>query len=96
MLSKFPEIRRDLSFILDEKIEVSEMTSIVKRCSALLKDLIVFDVYQGEGIDFNRKSIGLGLTFQEASRTLTDVEVDTAVSQIVDNLRSELDAELRE
>ena len=96
MLSKFPEIRRDLSFIVDEKIEVSEMTSIVKRCSALLKDLIVFDVYQGEGIDLNRKSIGLGLTFQEASRTLTDVEVDTAVSKIIDNLKSELNAELRE
>ena len=59
MLSKFPEIRRDLSFIVDEKTEVSEMTSIVKRCSGLLKDLIVFDVYQGEGIDLNRKSIGL-------------------------------------
>ena len=96
VLSKFPEIRRDLSFIVDEKIEVSEMTSIVKRCSALLKDLIVFDVYQGEGIDFNRKSIGLGLTFQEASRTLTDVEVDTAVFKIVDILRTKLGAELRE
>ena len=72
------------------------MTSIVKRCSALLKDLIVFDVYQGEGIDLNRKSIGLGLTFQKASRTLTDVEVDTAVSKIIDKLRFELNAELRE
>ena len=96
MLSKFPEIRRDLSFIVDEKAEVSEMISIVQQCSALLKELIVFDVYQGEGIDLNRKSIGLGLTFQEASRTLTDVEVDTAVSNIIDNLRSELKAELRE
>ena len=62
----------------------------------MLKDLIVFDVYQGEGIDFNRKSIGLGLTFQEASRTLTDVEVDTAVFKIVDVLRTKLGAELRE
>ena len=95
-LSKFPEIRRDLSFIVDEKIEVSEMISLVKQCSDLLKDLIVFDVYQGDGIDLNRKSIGLGLTFQDASRTLTDTEVDTAVSDIVNHLRSKLKAELRE
>ena len=72
------------------------ITSITKGCSALLKDLIVFDVYQGEGIDLNRKSIGLGLTFQEASRTLTDVEFDTDVSKVIDNLTSELNAELRE
>ena len=95
-LSKFPEIRRDLSFIVDEKTEVSEMISLVKQCSDLLKDLIVFDVYQGDGIDLNRKSIGLGLTFQDASRTLTDTEVDTAVSDIVNHLRSKLKAELRE
>ena len=95
-LSKFPEIRRDLSLIVDEKTEVAGMISIVKQSSALLKDLIVFDVYRGNGIDLNRKSVGLGLTFQDASRTLTDIEVDTAVSDIVDHLRSELKAELRE
>ena len=72
------------------------MISLVKQCSDLLKDLIVFDVYQGDGIDLNRKSIGLGLTFQDASRTLTDTEVDTAVSDIVNHLRSKLKAELRE
>jgi len=95
-LSKFPEIRRDLSFIVDRTTEVSEIISLVKQCSDLLKGLVVFDVYQGGGIDLNRKSIGLGLTFQEASRTLTDVEVDTAVSNIVNHLRSKLKAQLRE
>ena len=72
------------------------MISLVKQCSDLLKDLIVFDVYQGDGIDLNRKSIGLGLTFQDASRTLTDVEVDSAVSNVVNHLRSEMKAELRD
>ena len=95
-LSKFPGIRRDLSFIVDRETEVSEMISLVKQCSDLLKDLIVFDVYQGDGIDLNRKSIGLGLTFQDASRTLTDVEVDSAVSNVVNHLRSEMKAELRD
>jgi phenylalanyl-tRNA synthetase beta chain len=55
----------------------------------------LFDVYQGKGIDPNRKSVALGLTFQHASRTLTDDEINGFVNQIVAALTKNLDASLR-
>jgi phenylalanyl-tRNA synthetase beta chain len=52
-------------------------------------------VYQGEGIDLNRKSIALGLTFQDASRTLTDDEINDFVAKIIQALSTQLGASLR-
>jgi phenylalanyl-tRNA synthetase beta chain len=61
-----------------------------------LQNLKLFDVYEGEHIDSGRKSLALGLTLQEQSRTLTDEEVDNAIEQIVTTLANELGASLRE
>jgi phenylalanyl-tRNA synthetase beta chain len=61
----------------------------------MLKKLELFDVYRGEGIDSGHKSLSLGLTFQDSSRTLTDAEVDQGVDQIVASLRTKFGAILR-
>jgi phenylalanyl-tRNA synthetase beta chain len=55
----------------------------------------LFDVYAGKGIDPKRKSLALGLTFRDQSRTLADEEVSTAIAQVVDSLREKFKAELR-
>jgi phenylalanyl-tRNA synthetase beta chain len=55
----------------------------------------LFDVYQGKGIDPNRKSVALGLTFQDVSRTLTDEEINVSIGEIVAALEKNLDANLR-
>ena len=62
----------------------------------LLRNLEVFDIYQGEPVATGKKSVTLGLTFQRFSDTLTDNQVDRMVTQILDSLRMEFDAQLRE
>ena len=62
----------------------------------MLIDLQLFDMYVGKGVDSNRKSLALGLTLQHPSRTLKDDEVDRIVDDVVQRLRDELGADLRE
>ena len=60
-----------------------------------LTDLRLFDVYEGKGIDPKRKSLALGLTFRDQSRTLGDEDVNLAVGQVIDLLEKNYKAELR-
>ncbi|MGS2716893.1 phenylalanine--tRNA ligase subunit beta [Eionea flava] len=95
-LSRFPEVRRDLAVIVDQDIPVSEIQHIVLELSEdTLKNLKVFDVYIGKGIDSHRKSVALGLTFQHLSRTLTDCEINESVDRVVEALNVRVNAELR-
>jgi phenylalanyl-tRNA synthetase beta chain len=61
-----------------------------------LRDLRVFDIYRGKGVDSGRKSVALGLIFQETSRTLTDHDADQIVAAVADRLRRELNATIRD
>ncbi len=95
-LSKFPEIRRDLSFIVDKSLPVATLMEAVKSAAGTyLRDLTLFDVYTGKGIDPKRKSLTLGLTFRDLSRTLADDDVDKAMGQVIDLLEKNYKAELR-
>jgi phenylalanyl-tRNA synthetase beta chain len=62
----------------------------------LLQGLHLFDIYRGKGVDSGKKSIALGLTLQDFSRTLTDVVVDDLITQILKQLHIKLQATLRE
>jgi phenylalanyl-tRNA synthetase beta chain len=62
----------------------------------LLRDLILFDVYQGEKIEPGRKSLALGLILQASSQTLTDMEVEGTIGRVLERLASELGATLRD
>ncbi|MBA59575.1 MAG: phenylalanine--tRNA ligase subunit beta [Gammaproteobacteria bacterium] len=96
-ISRFPEIRRDLAFIVDKEVGVSDLLALIRKCSKKwLVELTGFDVYEGKGIDSKRKSVGLGLTFQGASRTLTDSDVDKIIEKVVSAIKTEYRAILRE
>ena len=95
-MSRFPEVRRDIAIIVDQKITASEVRSCINvAANDNLENLKLFDVYQGKGIDPNRKSLALGLTFRHASRTLTDEEVTRSIDLIVSSLEENLGASLR-
>lgn len=96
-LSKYPSIRRDLAVVIDEKITLNQLKEVVKKAATgLLDNLQLFDVYQGKGIDSGRKSVAFGLTFQERSRTLEEVDVEEAMAPILKALTEQLGATLRE
>ncbi len=96
-ISRFPQVRRDLAVVLPEKVTFSALRErVILSASSSLRNLRIFDVYRGAGIEKGRKSVALGLIFQDISRTLTDDEVDRAVAAVVADLRENLDARIRE
>ena len=95
-LSKYPEVRRDLAILIDRAVAADDVLDAVKNSAGdTLKNLRLFDIYQGEGIDPKRKSLALGLTLQHSSRTLNDDEVNGIIESVVAQLKSRLGADLR-
>ncbi len=96
-ISKFPAIRRDLAVVVAQDMSADAVLDCIRSIAPeSLRNLKLFDVYQGEHIDSGRKSLALGLTLQAQSRTLTDEEVDAAIETIVKTLGTKLGATLRE
>ena len=96
-LSKYPAIRRDIAIVVDQTITAQEVRECIqKSASSTLTNVELFDVYVGEGIDSGRKSLALGLTLQDLSRTLMDTEVDNEINHILGILNTRLGATLRE
>jgi phenylalanyl-tRNA synthetase beta chain len=96
-ISKFPAIRRDLAIVVDENLASQAVSDCIKRVAPdILKNLQLFDVYTGRGVDPGRKSLAYGLTLQKQDQTLTDDEVNTVLSTIMSILNKELGATLRE
>lgn len=96
-LSKFPESRRDLAVVADQATTFDAIRQVVEtEAGEFLKQVTLFDVYQGQGIEPGRKSLALGLTWQHPSRTLNEEEINSAVSAVVSALRERCGATLRE
>jgi phenylalanyl-tRNA synthetase beta chain len=96
-ISRFPQVRRDLSFTVPEAIafrQIGERVSVT--ASSLLKELRLFDVYQGKGVENGRKSVALGLILQDLHRTLTDEDADRIIEAVRADLQTTLDARIRE
>lgn len=96
-ISRFPSIRRDLAVVVDAAVPAGRLgESITAAAGELLRELRVFDVYQGKGIESGRKSIAFGLILQDSSRTLTDKDVDSVMAVITGQLKEKFGASLRE
>jgi phenylalanyl-tRNA synthetase beta chain len=94
---KFPAIRRDLAVVVKESVTFSELRrSVTVAASSLLRELKVFDVYRGAGIESGRKSVALGLILQDKSRTLTDADADTVMTAVAARLRADVEAQIRD
>ncbi len=95
-LSRFPAIQRDLSIIVGVEVSAEMvLNTIIEAGGKRIVNLNLFDVYRGEGIDPGRKSIAFGLTLQDSSRTLTDEDVDSTISEIIAALDDRFGAQLR-
>lgn len=95
-LSRFPSVRRDLAFVLDKSIPVSAVEAELRSVAgAELKELVLFDLYEGQNIEKDKKSLALGLTFQHSSRTLTDLEINPIIDSCIKALQAKFNAELR-
>jgi len=96
-VSRFPAVRRDLAVVVDESVPLRALRErVTLAASSLLRSFRVFDVYRGPEVETGRKSVALGLIFQDITRTLTDEDADRAVASIVADLRVSLNAKIRE
>ncbi|MGQ4583801.1 phenylalanine--tRNA ligase subunit beta [Lysobacter sp. F60174L2] len=94
--SKYPSVRRDLAFVVAESVSWAALSASVRKAAGpVLRDLVLFDVYQGKGVESGCKSLAMGLILQEQSRTLTDGEVDAAIAAVTTTLQHEHDAAIR-
>ncbi|MCE7031679.1 phenylalanine--tRNA ligase subunit beta [Lysobacter sp. GX 14042] len=82
-LSRQPSVRRDLAFVLPAQVSWAAVEASIRAAAGpVLRDLVLFDRYQGKGVESGFKSLAMGLILQEESRTLTDREVDAAVAAV--------------
>jgi phenylalanyl-tRNA synthetase beta chain len=96
-ISRFPSVRRDLAVIVDAKLAVQELVDATRETAGpLLKDIIVFDIFAGKGIETGLKSVALGLILQETSRTLTEPEIDGVMAAVMAEVSAKFNASIRE
>ena len=95
-ISKFPNIKKDLSIVVDKKMSAQEIGMKIKKLAgSLLESSEVFDIYTGTGIEDDKKSISFALTFGKGDRTLTDDEINEVMNKIITGLEKDIKAELR-
>jgi len=96
-ISKYPAIRRDLAVVVGRDVPAGDVLACARAAApAVVREIALFDVYTGDNIEAELKSLALSLILQESSHTLTDQEVDQATTRVLDALASELSAKLRE
>ncbi|HSD59542.1 MAG TPA: phenylalanine--tRNA ligase subunit beta, partial [Burkholderiales bacterium] len=94
--SRFPPVRRDIALVVDEGIAAQALLdALMAGCPPAVAELAVFDLYRGKGVGQGKKSLAFRVLLQDTQKTLTDAEVDTAISQLVDILESKFGAILR-
>ncbi|MEM8833584.1 MAG: phenylalanine--tRNA ligase subunit beta [Pseudomonadota bacterium] len=95
-LSPFQPVHRDFAFIVDENVEVEQITRAAKGAERnLITDVAVFDVYQGKGVEDGKKSVALQVTIQPVKQTLTDAEIEGLSTKIIDAVSAKTGATLR-
>jgi phenylalanyl-tRNA synthetase beta chain len=95
-VSKFPAVRRDLSMLVDKAVTFGQLKQVATRTDKkLLKDVNVFDVYQGDKLPEGKKSYALSFTLQDTEKTLTDKAIDALMQKLIYNLGKEAGAEIR-
>lgn len=96
-LSKFPTVRRDMALLVEETVSAAAITRAIEDCrEAAIRDILIFDIYHGQGVAEGYKSVALGLVLQDFSQTLTDTEIDAIFRRVLDTLAAKLNAKLRE
>jgi len=95
-ITKYPPVRRDLALIVEENFPVNEIVSYIYSTYDLVSDVVVFDVYQGKGVESGRKSVALGLILQDKSKTLAEQDIEELIGELLKNIKNLFDAQLRE
>ena len=95
-IPKYPEVRRDLALLVDNSVQFDSIYKIARQTEkSLVKKIDLFDVYQGNNLPEGKKSYAVSFIIQDATKTLTDVQIDKIMSKLQKNFETELAAVLR-
>ncbi len=95
-ISKFPQVQRDLSILLDKKVPYSKVEELVKSLHIKkLQEIRLFDVFENEKLGENKKSLAINFTFLDKEKTMTDEEIEEIMKKIISNIESKLNAVIR-
>ena len=95
-VSKFPAVRRDLSLLIDKSVSFGALKQIAQKTERkLLKEVNVFDVYEGDKLPAGKKSYALSFIIEDMEKTLTDKAIDSIMQKLIYNLEKEAGAEIR-
>jgi phenylalanyl-tRNA synthetase beta chain len=93
---KFPEVRRDLSLVLDNHVKFGEIEALARTTEQrLIKDIIAFDVYEGDKVQQGKKAYALGFTLQDENKTLTDEEIEKVMLKLMSAFEGKMGAVIR-
>ncbi|MFK8266066.1 phenylalanine--tRNA ligase subunit beta [Capnocytophaga cynodegmi] len=96
-ISKFPKVRRDLALLLDDNISFNDIYKIAFETEkSILKDISLFDVYQGDKLPEGKKSYAVSFTLQDINKTLTDKQIDKSMQNLLRKFEEKLGASLRD
>ncbi|MDE5649625.1 MAG: phenylalanine--tRNA ligase subunit beta, partial [Duncaniella sp.] len=95
-LAKTMPVKRDLALLLDKSISMAEVEATVRESERrLLKDVTLFDVYEGKNLPEGKKSYAIAMTLQDDEKTLQDKQIEAVMTKVINNLKKKLNAELR-
>jgi phenylalanyl-tRNA synthetase beta chain len=95
-ISKFPEVSRDLSILIDNELKFEKIYKSLKQINQkLIKEITLFDVYDGENLPKNKKSYGISFRIQDDEKTLSDKDIEYIMNKVVEKLKKEFSAEIR-
>ena len=95
-ISKFPAVSRDLALLLDKGVEFAEVEKVAYSTEKkLLKEVTLFDVYEGKNLEAGKKSYAVNFVLQDETKTLNDKQIDAIMNKLIANLQAKLGAKLR-
>lgn len=95
-ISRMQAVRRDLALVVGNEVPVARVLEVLREAApALVREIALFDLYQGKGIDPEKKSLAFKVSMQDTRRTLEDAEVDAAIALLVTHAETVLGARLR-
>ena len=95
-IPKYPEVRRDLALLVDKSVAFDKIYTIARQSEkTLLKEINLFDVFEGENLPEGKKSYAISFTLQDNSKTLTDSQIEKIMNKLQSNFETELGASLR-
>ena len=95
-ISKYPAVSRDLALLLDDNVEFSQVEAIARQTEKkLLKSVELFDVYEGKNLPAGKKSYAVNFILQDETKTLNDKQIDAIMQKLIQNLKKQLNCELR-